>query len=272
MPTTDREPDHVARARVYDELGASSSAGLDASAVRAARANYEILADATPTTRCRFRALEYAAPNSVRLLCTAIEGPDGGDALRDAAASACRDFVDALPPGYGVYENPPASYHSTIFHTGHPTELRPKSPAEVEAEVALARGLVEATPALEMEADRVVLASSGVLLLLLTRPGGGPSPTDDLRVRCRAAWPEAPARQATHVMHVSLCRVIEAPTTTSEADCAAVLRVVRGISDRVRGMRATLRTVWHVEETRIATCGDVSEGCIVTPLATSASH
>ena len=133
MPTTDREPDHVARARVYDELGASSSAGLDASAVRAARANYEILADATPTTRCRFRALEYAAPNSVRLLCTAIEGPDGGDALRDAAASACRDFVDALPPGYGVYENPPASYHSTIFHTGHPTELRPKSPAEVEA-------------------------------------------------------------------------------------------------------------------------------------------
>ena len=52
--------------------------------------------------------LPYDVRNGVRLLCTAIEGPDGGDDLRDALARACERFIDALPTGWIVHRNPAA--------------------------------------------------------------------------------------------------------------------------------------------------------------------
>ena len=261
------EPDHVARPRVYDELQASARSGVDPAAVAGVAPNYQWI-DGTP------RAIEYEHPDAVRLLCTAIAGPEGGDALRDAAASACRRFVDALPEGYRVYENPPRSYHSTIFHTGCPPacNFRRKDANQVVAELATARALVAATPALEMVVDRVVLASSGVLLVLLAQPGGGPSPTDELRVRCRDAFRDAPSKQATHVMHVSLCRVIALAPENSQEEWTKVMRVVDQLSDEMRGTRATLRTVWHVQESRFATAGDVEAGCVVTNLPLAADQ
>jgi hypothetical protein len=202
------------------------------------------------------------------LLCTAIAGPEGGDALRDAAAEACAQFAEALPPGFRTYRNPPTSYHSTVFHTGHPSDLRPKTAEEVSEELTICRALVGATPALRVEVDRLVLASSGVLLVLLNEQGNGPSPVDDLRVRCRAAFPEAPKKQATHVMHVSLCRVETAPPV-DENTWRAVMQRVDALSERLRGTKATLRTIWHVQEPRIAICGDIEDGCVVEPLATA---
>jgi hypothetical protein len=200
------EPDHVMRPRVYDELEASARAGLDPCAIAATAANYY-----WDETLNRLRAKLYDAPFSVRLLCTAIAGPEGGDALRDAAAEACAEFTAALPPGFRTYQNPKASYHSTVFHTANPSDPRPADEAFIAAELQTCAALVAATPALRVEVDRVVLASSGVLLVLLNEQGQGPSPTDDLRVRCRAAFPDAPKKQATFVMHVSLCRVETAP-------------------------------------------------------------
>ena len=94
-----------------------------------------------------------------------------------------------------------------MFHTAHPSDPRPKDETQIAAELAACRALVAATPALHVEVDRLVLASSGVLLVLLNEQGLGPSPTDDLRVRCRAAFPDAPKKQRhARVMHVSLCR------------------------------------------------------------------
>lgn len=271
------EPDYLERARVYDRLQASAQAGVDRAAVADCATKYETLADGTP------RALPYDLPNAVRLLCTKIGGPDGGDALRDASARACEAFVAALPPGYRVHQNPPASYHSTVFHTGQPTEFRPKSNEEIAEEVALARELVSATPAIPVAVHRLVLASSGVLLVLLSAPDGGVSPTDDLRVRCRAAWPDAPAKQASYVMHVSLCRILEMPPPPEESGASAssespseawrrVMERVETLSEGLKGLRATLRTVWHVEEKMQMTCGDVTMGCVVTDLPLGASR
>ena len=272
------EPDHVERARVYDRLQDSARAGLNKAAVAETATKYSLDADGTPV------ALPYDVPNGVRLLCTKIGGPDGGDELRDAAAEACEAFVAALPPGYRVHRNPPASYHSTVFHTGQPTDFRPKSEEEVRREVEIAARLVGETPTLEMVVDRLVLAASGVLLVLLAdASGGGESPTDDLRVRCRAAWPDAPSKQATYVMHVSLCRILEVPPPPpapaggqeeEEEEASAWNRVmerVEALSEGLKGKRATLRTVWHVEEKMQMTCGDVHAGCVITelPLATT---
>ena len=263
------EPDYVHRARVYDKLQASARAGVDRAAVADFATKYEILEDGTP------RALPYDLPNAVRLLCTKIGGADGGDALRDAAAEACDAFVAVLneSPGYRVHRNPPTSYHSTVFHTGQPTEFRPKSKDEVRREVELAAELVGETDAIEVVVDRLVLAASGVLLVLLSSPDGGESPTDDLRVRCRAAWPDAPSKQATFVMHVSLCRVLEVPSPSEDDESAwrRVMERVETLSEGLKGLRATLRTVWHVEEKYQMTCGDVTMGCVVTDLPTRGS-
>ena len=127
-----------------------------------------------------------------------------------------------------------------------------------EAECATAKELAAATPPPEMVADRVVLAGSGVLLLLLKDAAGRDSPVDGLRKRCREAWPGAPQKQSTYVMHVSLCRVV-AVGETSEAQWAAVLGKVRELSEAVKGMKATLRSCWFVEETRQMACG--RDGC-----------
>ena len=253
------EPDHVMRPRVYAELHTSARGGLDPNAVAATAANYEMDGEA-------LIAKAYDVPMSVRLLCTAIEGQDGGDALRDAAAELCGKFVDVLPPGFRTYRNPPRSYHSTVFHTGHPSELRPKTKAQVEEELLVCKRLVGETSAMRVEVHRVVLASSGVLLVLLNEQGNGVSPVDGLRLRCRRAFPTAPRKQATFVMHVSLCRVATAPAVDHD-QWRAVLNHVDDLSSKIQGMQATLRTIWHVQEPRVAICGDVLGGCVVTPLA-----
>jgi hypothetical protein len=252
-------PDHVGRATAYDELEASARGGLDPASIEAAGSKYSIderTARATP--------LPYDVPNGVRLLCIGIEGPDGGDALRDALAHVCDTVIEALPTGWVTHRNPPRSYHTTVFHTGHPSDPRPpKDPYDLAFEVREATQLVGHTPRIPVIVDRVVMASSGVLLVLLTHPGGGESPTDDLRLRCRERWPGAPARQATYVMHVSLCRVLRTTPACDERDWSEVLGRVREASNAVKGKTATLTTVWHVQERTQMTCGDVEAGCVV---------
>ena len=255
-------PDHVGRARAYDELEASASGGLDPASLRDAASKYAIDEQTLVPT-----PLPYDVPNGVRLLCTAIEGPDGGDDLRDALARACERFIDALPTGWIVHRNPPRSYHSTVFHTGHPTDPRPPRDAyDLAFEVREATQLVGGTPPIPVEVDRVVIASSGVLLALLTHPGGGESPIDGLRARCRRRWPGAPRRQATHVMHVSLCRVLRAVPECDGALWERVLARAREVSAEVAGKRATLGTAWHAQEKTQMTCGDEEAGCVVRRL------
>ena len=41
---------------------------------------------------------------------------------------------------------------------------------------------------------------------------------------------------------------------------------VETLSAGLKGLRTTLRTVWHVEEKTQMTCGDVTMGCVVTDL------
>ena len=145
--------------------------------------------------------------------------------------------------------NPPRSYRSPVFHTGHPTDPRPPRDAyDLAFEVREATQLVGGTTPIAVEVDRVVIASSGVLLALLRHPGGGESPVDGLRARCRRRWPGAPQRQATHVMHVSLCRVLRATPQCDGARWGEVLVRVREVSAELAGMRAQLGTVWHVGE------------------------
>ena len=106
-PTTSAGPGRTT------ELEASASGGLDPASLRDAASKY--LSTNKPLVPA---PLPYDVPNGVRLLCTAIEGPDGGDDLRDALARACERFIDALPTGWIVHRNPPRSYHPRCFTPG----------------------------------------------------------------------------------------------------------------------------------------------------------
>jgi len=68
----DPEPDHAARARVYDELAASAHHGVDPAAVADCAARYEMPTEENRCSAPWLRALPYLYPNAVRLLCTKV--------------------------------------------------------------------------------------------------------------------------------------------------------------------------------------------------------
>eukprot|EP00958_Prasinococcus_capsulatus_P020841 scaffold2761_cov391-Prasinococcus_capsulatus_cf.AAC.6 len=114
------------------------------------------------------------------------------------------------------------------------------------------------------------LADSGVLLLLYTPVSdkacldrGHCGSVDHVRSRCREAFPHAPRRQTTTIIHTSLARLI-APENLPEEQLNAVEEACHRAAERVRGKRVRFDTVWFVEEA-------ISLACMgtITPLPLS---
>ncbi|KXZ42088.1 hypothetical protein GPECTOR_208g400 [Gonium pectorale] len=165
--------------------------------------------------------LPYGA---VRILALPL---NGSQAVLDIAASVTADVVGLLPPGTQVFANGPGSYHCTVFHTSQPTDprpdpsrpdgglddpslppprRRPQTAAEWERELATVRRIVAATPVPTLRLERVLQASSGVLLLTWTEAGEA-RVIPDLRRRLREAFPGASTKQAS-IIHSSLLRIV----------------------------------------------------------------
>ena len=98
--------------------------------------------------------------------------------------------------------------------------------------------------------EDLVLASSGVLLILMGAPDSGPTCVDELRAKCRETFKNANFKQATYVLHTSLARILSLDGLNEEE----LRKSIQVASERVKGLTATLRTVWYVEENSMMSC------------------
>lgn len=208
-----------------------------------------------PTDGSRPVPIPFAEPaGSVRLLAAPVALPAGAQAL---VASLLAELLSPLDAA-SVYITPVDRYHATLFHTGRPGDPRPADAADVEAELALLRPLLAATPAWTLTVDRVVLTDTGVVTLLYQTGDGAPL---RLRERLRAAVPGAPAQQ-TRILHSSLARLRDAPGV---AGLARLRGACAAASQALHGAEVRCERVWHVVERSLPCDGDVT----VCPLGES---
>ncbi|EFJ45201.1 hypothetical protein VOLCADRAFT_106011 [Volvox carteri f. nagariensis] len=233
---------------------------------------------------------------AVRLLVVPLD--DSPVVLR-IAASVTADVMRLLPDGTKVFANARGNYHCTVFHTSQPTDPRPDptrpdggtdptlepsrrrlpTDAEWRRELEIVRQLVAATPQPLLrppQLERVVQASTGVLLLTWTEVGQG-AVVSDLRRRLREAFPGASTKQtlprSTHnkvrtppknslsptkifvkatIIHSSLLRIVSSrPLGPAAVD--AVSEACRHWTAKLRGTLYTPRTLWFIREMEFST-------------------
>ena len=206
-------PDHVGRAR-------RTMSSRRARAAAWTRRRCATPRPSTPSTnKPDPRApLPYDVRNGVRLLCTAIEGPDGGDDLRDALARACASASSTPFPPAGSSIATRRGHFPRCFTPG----TRPiRGPRETRVRPRVRGEGGDAARGWERRRYRWRLTGWSSLVGRAPRavaaPGGG--------IARRRAEGEgagsgggAPQRQATHVMHVSLCRVLRATRSATGRD------------------------------------------------------
>ena len=96
----------------------SAASGVDADAIAECAKKYDERAEDGALYPAPYPVDDTHKDPGVRLVCVPVKGPDGGDALNQAAGQASAAFERALPEGFRVYQNPPHSFHVTVFHTG----------------------------------------------------------------------------------------------------------------------------------------------------------
>lgn len=233
--------------------------------------------DTVAATRGRFDAREgwisawpkkYDLPqHAVRIVMAPVgEEPN----LTTKASGAVRKIMKILPLGMQVFINPAKHYHCTVFHLSRPEEVRtdpfleyaqappdgmPRRATDqvLQREIQALKRLGEEVPTLELEVDRVVLAPSGVLLMLfqdVTETTG--DAVDRLRDTLRSAFPGAPIRQPKTVIHCTLMRLltpVQLPRATREHIDAAC----QSITKELRGLRVRLPQLEYVYEEEFST-------------------
>eukprot|EP00959_Pyramimonas_sp_CCMP1952_P290814 6083446-Pyramimonas_sp.AAC.2 len=233
--------------------GLAEANGLDEQAIASARTCYERSAEGKLVPKTY--ASDGIPDNSVRYVAVALDGDEGGRVLGDLAAYLTSQLMEL--GGVEAYLNPRDTLHITVFHTGRPEKPewhRPLDSVEIAQEKTTMTELVAKTGFREgtfkVTVEDVVLAPSGVLLLLMGAPDGMPTPVDELRAKCREKFTDATFKQATYVLHTSLARMVSLEGVNEEQ----LREAVRAASKKLKGMVATLRTVWYVEETRMMSC------------------
>ncbi|PNW86371.1 hypothetical protein CHLRE_02g083850v5 [Chlamydomonas reinhardtii] len=205
---------------------------------------------------------------SVRLLVVPLE--ESPVVLRIAAAVTA-DIMRLLPAGAKVFANARSNYHCTVFHTSQPSDPRPNptradgglddpaqpphlrrlpTPAESARELQLIKDLVADTQVPTLRLERVVQASTGVLLLTWTEVGSG-AVVSGLRHRLRDAFPGASTKQAT-IIHSSLLRIVSSTPLGRQA-VAAISEACKSWTARLRGTRYSPRHLWFIREHEFST-------------------
>ncbi|GFR49436.1 hypothetical protein Agub_g11494, partial [Astrephomene gubernaculifera] len=204
---------------------------------------------------------------AIRLLVVPL---DDSPAVLRIAAAVTADVMRRLPQGTKVFANARGNYHCTVFHTSQPTDPRPDptrpdggtdlslaphlrrlpTAAEWERELEAVRRLVAETPVPVLRLERVVQASSGVLLLTWTEVGEGAA-ISGLRHRLRETFPGASTKQAT-IIHSSLLRIVSSEPL-GRAAVEEVSAACQRWTERLRGTLYRPKTLWFIRETEFST-------------------
>lgn len=232
--------------------------------------------------------------DAVRVLALSMSDSDVADAATRRVAllalRAARDVADALPSGSQTWLPQERGLHATVFHPGLspqadtlgrlcnlPLPVPPAgcwqrsgfgtgspSEAELRHELRAARRLAARTVSrLEFDVDRLVMTSTGVMLLLL-RPRhaagamGELACVDALRAAAAKAFPRAARKQTNGLVHVSLLRILSLPGAQHHANASEAVRAVTAVLERwSRQLRAlppvTAKGLLYVRETQIMT-------------------
>ena len=202
------------RVETYQDLKSHGAHALDEKAIASARDCFERNSSGALVPR---PYASYGQPhNSVRYIAVALDGEEGGRDLRDAVAHVTAQVMGDLGENMEAYLNPPDTLHLSVFHTGRPERpewWRPLSSFETKEEKSKMTHLVESTGfskgTFQVVVEDVVLASSGILLLLMSSPNGLPAPVDELRAKCRETFTNnANFKQATYVLHTSFACIV----------------------------------------------------------------
>lgn len=189
-----------------------------------------------------------------------------GDGAEKSATCASTNLT-------GVYVSDQDIMHVTLFYTSHPDDLAPRNADEHKSdraarEITLLRGMATAFEPIQMSPVKVVLASSGAILLLLeclpdvpsdVRAAQSPANAglhaefsiDLLRRAAQQTFPFVSSKSPTAIIHTTLARVLD-PNAFDAAALARVRAACHRISKQLQSSHSSAFTVdklWYVDET-----------------------
>jgi len=192
--------------------------------------------------------------------------------LKTKVLAVVDDVVDALGPSAKVIRQPPEALHTTLFHpdtfyawrkneTGLANESQtseqklPMTNASLEREHSLIRKVTSRHAPLSLEVDSVTTTSGGVMLLLLRAPAERrceePSEADALREQFAAEFPNGSC--PSHLLHVSLLRLVDLPDEEFESKAEAVQQVCDEATAKLAGYRFNVTRLLFVHEMQVLT-------------------
>lgn len=218
------------------------------------------------TPGATFSPKPYVFPNDddgVALICAEIPPP---------AAKVCHELAQellALLPrlddGSAVaYVNELDLMHITLFHTSHPDELAPNAKSRRSADIAQLTAMLEKFTAFYVKPVRVLLASSGAVIMLFECLSDGSDDTssrtfinahqefsvDHLRKTAKETFEYTPKQSGTRtIVHSTLGRILD-PNVSDEA-LQQVYAQCEALTKRFQEQPFAFRieNLWYVEET-----------------------
>ncbi|TMW59389.1 hypothetical protein Poli38472_004458 [Pythium oligandrum] len=176
-------------------------------------------------------------------------------------ARVCRelgdDLVGLIPRVSGTddatgYVNDQATMHMTIFHTSHPDEMMPNAKSRKEDQIAKVHELASRFPPLPLKPHRIVLCSSGAIILLYEAIEDGvadPYTIDRLRKLAREEFSPMPKRMSKSLMHTTLARLMD-PEISPEV-IEKLHKRCEELTERLHHEHPSvvIQNLWFVEET-----------------------
>ena len=185
--------------------------------------------------------------------------------LADDINRAARDIFDrGLTPDHVYHESRQSHYHTTLFMTSRPDDMRPDpwSPDTavskqhggpsvdiVEREIQMMKDIVgTVSPQIVLEVYKILLADSGTLLLCLLDTSDR---IHGIRKSFRESFPGAPPKQST-IYHMSLGRIVT-PVQFSREQRHHIQSLCSTWTERLQGRTYVLEELHHVIEDQFTT-------------------
>jgi hypothetical protein len=269
---------------LYDSMGSQlAEKGLDPAKIAEAHSDFTEIPDGCAAQRlCTslggmrpklYTESPWSMPGNTSVRPVALRVSDD-PLLRLQLVQLMETLKTAFGPSADTWMQPDDAFHATIFHPdtfqqwrkdeegaayNNSREELPHTDAFMATELANVSAVASMYNAshLEVEVDRVVLTSGGVLLLLLRPPTGEcavPSRLDALRDSFSSAFPWG-FPGTLHLWHVSLLRLLDSPELETVAGRSAVAAraaaVVAEASASLKGHRFNLTRLLYAHEASI---------------------
>lgn len=251
----------LARDELYQRLVHDGKKGLSTEAISSSRWVVFVLRSRVQTYRLfnrqaftdngqAFTPKPYAFPSvtdAVGLVCAEIP---------PSFASVCRriggeliDLITKETPS--AYVNEVDTMHMTLFHTSHPEELMRDARSRQQNDIIILRTLLHGIGPLHLTPFRVVLCSSGAIILLyhlLADDINDAYTIDRLRVESASVFSPYPTRQTSTILHTTLARIVDTSISSHliEQVHTHCEMISNNLIDKYKSIE--INNIWYVDE------------------------